>query len=69
MITIKENEKLKKCQMKCDVPLDEKLNKYDLTRFLNCQQSTVICGQPGSGKTSLLYSFFKSKHLLIMALI
>ena len=66
MITIKENEKpkLKVCKMKCDVPLDEKLNKYDLTKFLNCQQSTVICGLPGSGKTSLLYSLFKSKQIL-----
>jgi hypothetical protein len=66
MITIKENDKpnLKKCQMKCDVPLDSKLDKYDLTKFLNCQQSTVICGRPQSGKTSLMYSLFKSKHIL-----
>ena len=66
MITIKENDKpnLKKCVMRCDVPLDEKLDKYDLTKFLNCHQSTVICGKPQSGKTSLLYSLFKSKHTL-----
>ena len=33
MITIKENDKpkLKNCKMKCDLPLDEKLDKYDLT--------------------------------------
>ena len=66
MITIKENEKpnLKKCQMKCDVPLDEKLNKYELTKYLNKHQSSIIIGVPGSGKTSLLYSLFKSKPLL-----
>ena len=50
--------------MKCDIPLDEKLDKYDLTKFFNCHQSTVICGKPQSGKTSLLYSLFKSKHIL-----
>ena len=66
MITIKENDKpkLKNCKMKCDIPLDEKLDKYDLTKFFNCHQSTVICGKPQSGKTSLLYSLFKSKHIL-----
>ena len=66
MITIKENDKpkLKNCKLKCDVPLDEKLDKYDLTKFFNCHQSTVICGKPQSGKTSLLYSLFKSKHIL-----
>lgn len=66
MITIKENEKpnLKACKMKCDVPLDEKLDKYDLTKFFNCHQSSVVCGKPQSGKTSLLYSLFKSKHIL-----
>ncbi len=66
MITIKENDKpnLKKCQMRCDVPLDTKLDKYDLTKFLNCHQSSVICGRPQSGKTSLMYSMFKSKHIL-----
>ena len=66
MITIKENAKpnLKKCVMRCDVPLDPKLDKYDLTQFLNCHQSSVICGKPQSGKTSLMYSLFKSKHIL-----
>ena len=42
MITIKENDKpkLKNCKMKCDVPLDEKLDKYDLTNFL------IVINQP-----------------------
>jgi len=66
MITIQQNDKpkLKNCKMNCDVPLDEKLNKYELTKFFNCHQSTVICGKPQSGKTSLLYSLFSSKDIL-----
>ena len=66
MITIKENDKpkIRQCKMLCDVPLDEKLNKYELTKYLNKHQSSIIIGVPGSGKTSLLYSLFKSKPLL-----
>ena len=62
MITMKENDKpkFKKSQVKYDIPLDPKLDKYELTKFLNCQRSTVICGKPQSGKISLLYSLFKS---------
>tara|TARA_R100000700_G_C3138129_1_gene120834 strand:- start:127 stop:843 length:717 start_codon:yes stop_codon:yes gene_type:complete len=64
-IHIKENPKpkLKKCEMICDVPLDEKLNKYDVTSFLNEHTTTCFIGKPRSGKTSLLYSFFKSKEI------
>ena len=45
---MKENDKpkFKKSQVKYDIPLDPKLDKYELTKFLNCQQSTVICGKP-----------------------
>ena len=66
MITIKENDKpkLRKCKMTCDTPLDPKLDAFDLTRFLNCHQFSIIIGKPGSGKTSLLYSMFKSKPML-----
>jgi len=40
MISLKENSKptLPKCEMKCDTILSEKLNKYDLTSFLNTQK-------------------------------
>jgi DNA repair exonuclease SbcCD ATPase subunit len=66
MITIKENDKpkVRKCKMLCDTMLDEKLEKYELTKYLNKHQSSIIIGMPGSGKTSLLYTLFKSKPLL-----
>jgi hypothetical protein len=66
MITLKQNEKPKMpvCKMSCDVPLHEKLDNYEMVKFLNCHQSTLIIGKPQSGKTSFLYSLFKSKHLL-----
>ena len=65
-IAIKHNKKPKMpiCEMSCDVPLHEKLDKYEMTKFLNCNQSTLIIGRPQSGKTSFLYSLFKTKKLL-----
>jgi hypothetical protein len=65
MITIKENEKpkLKSCEMLCDKKLHPKLDAYDVTKFLNNHSTTLMIGRPGSGKTSLLYSFFKSKDI------
>jgi hypothetical protein len=64
-ISIKVNEKpfLPKCEFLCDVPLAEKLNEYELTRFMNSHSTNLFIGKPKSGKTSLLYSFFKSKKL------
>lgn len=65
-IQIKVNEKpdLPICQMSCDKELHPKLNKYDLTRFLNNHSTNLLCGVPGSGKTNLLYQMMKSKHIL-----
>lgn len=48
------------CKMKCDEPLAEHLNNYELTKFMNCHSINLLIGKPGSGKTSLLYSFFKA---------
>jgi len=64
-IYIKENEKpnLVKCIMNCDDDLHERLNKYDLTSFMNTHTMNLMIGRPKSGKSSLLYSFFKSKKL------
>lgn len=61
-IKLIKNEKpdLPVCQMNCDKELNKNLNNYELTRFLNKSQSTMIIGRPGSGKTSLLYALFKS---------
>lgn len=60
-IKIKENEKpsLPICQMSCDDGLRKRLNKYDLTKFMNSHETNLLIGRPGSGKTSLLYSLFK----------
>jgi GTPase SAR1 family protein len=65
MLTIKKNDKpkLKKCEMLCDGGIDEKLNKYELTKHLNNHSTILMLGKPRSGKTSLLYSFFKSKEI------
>ena len=66
-ITIKKNSKpdLPICVMSCDKPLHEKLNKYDMTKTcLNKHNTTAIIGKPGQGKSSLMYSFMKSKNLL-----
>lgn len=63
---IQENEKpnLDVCKMNVDSGLHPKLEKYELTRFLNRHSINCFLGRPGSGKSSLLYSFFKSKEIL-----
>jgi len=58
-----EEPKLKVCKMKCDDELDKKLNKYELTKLLNEHSTISFIGAPKSGKTNLLYSFFKSKEI------
>jgi len=60
-ITLKVNPKpeLEICKMICDGALDKKLEKYELTKFLNKHSTTLYCGRPASGKTSLVYSLFK----------
>ena len=51
--------------MSCDKPLHEKLNKYEMTRTcMNKHHTCAIIGKPGQGKSSLVYSFFKSKNML-----
>lgn len=66
MITIKKNKKpdLKTCKMNCDDKLHEKLECFELTKFLNTHTTNLLIGKPRSGKTSLLYSLFKSPKLL-----
>ncbi len=60
-ITIIENEKpkLPECKMLCDSGLHNKLDKYELTKFLNQHSTTLFIGKPRSGKTSLLFSLIK----------
>jgi len=64
-ITIKKNEAppLSTCEMVCDGGLHTKLNNFELTKFLNSHETNLMIGRPASGKTSLLYSFFKSPKI------
>lgn len=66
MIHIKENTKpnLPHCVMKCDTILSKKLDKYDLTSFMNCHSMNLLIGKPRSGKTSLLHSLFEHRNML-----
>lgn len=66
MIRIKQNTRpnLPKCEMVCDTILHKKLDKYDLTHFLNTHTMSLFVGRPKSGKTSLVHSFFEHSHLL-----
>lgn len=63
-LKINKKPKLKVTKMICDDPLHEKLNDYDLSKFLNCHSTNLLIGKPGSGKTSTMTSWFQSKHLL-----
>lgn len=65
MISIKKNEspKLPICEMVCDKPLHPKLDNFELTKFMNSHETNLLIGKPRSGKTSLLYSLFKSPQL------
>jgi hypothetical protein len=55
-----EKPKLPVCKMKCDGGLAEHLNNFELTKFMNNHSVNCLIGRPKSGKTSLLYSWFKS---------
>lgn len=63
MLTLKRNLKpeIEICKMNCDGGLSPHLNKWEMTEHLNKHQMTLMIGRPGSGKTSLIYSLFKSK--------
>ena len=56
--------KLKPPGMVCDKPLHPKLDKYELTSFLNSHSTNLLLGKPKSGKSSLLWSMLKDKRML-----
>jgi hypothetical protein len=64
MTTIKllkhKKPKLQICKMLCDDGLHDKLNEYELLKFLNSHETNLFVGKPKSGKTSLIYSLFKN---------
>jgi hypothetical protein len=66
MISLKKNSKpdLAVCKMNCDNGIHKKLDKYELTSYLNCHSTNLLIGKPRSGKTSMLYSLFKHRDLL-----
>ena len=66
MISIRENDKppLTHTPMIVDGGINETLNKYEVLSYLNCHSTNLLIGKPRSGKSSLLYSLFNSKHAL-----
>ena len=65
MMEIKKNKKpnLPAIPMNCDSGLHNKLNEFEISKFMNCHSTNLFLGRPGSGKTSLVTSMFKSKEL------
>jgi len=57
-LKINRKPKLVAPTMLCDQPLSSKLSKYDALSFMNHHSTTLFCGAPGSGKTSLINSLF-----------
>ncbi len=51
-------------QMTCDKPLHPKLDKYELTHYLNSHSTNLLLGKPKSGKSSLLWAMLKNKKML-----
>ncbi len=50
--------------MLCDECLHPKLNKYELTSFLNSHSTNLLVGKPKSGKSSLMWSMLRSPKML-----
>jgi hypothetical protein len=63
-LEINEKPDLEITKMKCDKILSKNLDKYELTKYINKHSTNLLIGKPGSGKTSLLTSLFKSKECL-----
>jgi hypothetical protein len=62
MIRIIKNEApdLKVCDMNCDNFLHKKLEKYELSKMMNCHSTNCFIGRPKSGKTNLIHSLFEN---------
>ena len=55
--------------MLCGSGLDQKLNLYDVTKFMNEYATNPFLGRPRSGKTPFLYSIFKQKYAVRVDLV
>jgi len=67
MLELKINKKptLEICKMGCDTELHAKLNNYELTKCaFQKHKTTAVIGIPGSGKSSLVWSWFRSRNIL-----
>ena len=53
---------LKKVSFKCDSKLHDKLDDIEIFKLMNRHNFSLFLGKSGSGKTSLLISFLKSKN-------
>ena len=56
MISIKKNRTplLPQCKFLCDGKLDQKIDDYELPKFLDFHSTTLFIGKPQSGKTSFI---------------
>lgn len=65
MISIKKLKKpdLPIMNVACDGKLNPKLDEFQMLSHLNKHSTNLIVGRPASGKSSLLWSFFKSKSV------
>jgi len=52
---------LKKVSFKCDSKLHDRLDEIEIFKLMNRHNFTLFLGKSGSGKTSLLTSFLKSR--------
>lgn len=55
--------KVQRPKMLCDDCLHPKLDKFPLTSCMNRHFTAAVIGRPGSGKTSLVESFLRTKAL------
>ena len=57
-LKINKKPKLTAPRMLCDQPLSKKLDFTPVLKFMNSHSTTLFCGAPGSGKTSLINALF-----------
>jgi hypothetical protein len=63
MIKIKKNDapNLEVCVMNCDNGLNEKLNKYELTKFMNHHSTNLLIGETEKWKNVVTPFFLQVK--------